>query len=126
MSRIPLNPGDFKPIAIDLQKLDPNFKFFASEFFKHISKQIIEFEKGLNEEEEVGARLVSFGQTETFHIEDMSYQNPSLIMFSGTNQDGKPVKLIQNVNQISILLTVLPRIRDRVRIGFTLEKKIEK
>ncbi len=81
----------------------------ASEFYSRLVSKINEFNKSLDDQHEVGARLVSFGQSITFHIEDLGYWNPSLIMFHGHTEDGDPVELIQHVSQISILLISMKR-----------------
>ncbi|MBD3675556.1 MAG: hypothetical protein HUJ26_18750 [Planctomycetaceae bacterium] len=81
----------------------------ASAFYQRLTKWIAEFDQELDEAHEVGVRLVSFGQTVSFHLEDIGYWNPSLISFKGTSVEGEPVELIQHVNQISILLMKLPR-----------------
>ncbi|MGO9611951.1 MAG: DUF6173 family protein [Dissulfurispiraceae bacterium] len=81
----------------------------ASAFYERLAKWINNFDSSLDEEHEVGVRLVSFGQTILFHLKGMGYWNPFLISFSGTTDDGDPVELIQHVNQISILLMKLPR-----------------
>lgn len=85
---------------------DPNL---ASEFHRRLINWINDFHKSLDDEHEVGARLVNFGQTVTFHIEDISYWNPSLISFIGRNSTGEPVELVQHVSQISILLVAMKR-----------------
>lgn len=96
----------------------------ASAFYKRLSDYVINFEKELKSDEEVGLRLVSFGETVSLHVEDIGYSNPSLICFYGTNEHGKSMQLIQHVSQISFLLTVVPRINpERERIGFTLQQK---
>ena len=82
---------------------------YASEFHKRLVKWINAFDSSLNEQHEVGIRLVSFGQAVTFHLENLGYWNPSLISFSGVTDSGEPVELIQHVSQISILLMTLPR-----------------
>jgi hypothetical protein len=81
----------------------------ASKFYKRLSEWITNFDKSLDDNHEVGVRLVSFGQSMSFHLEGMGYYNPFLISFSGFTEDGQPVELIQHVNQISILLMKLPR-----------------
>jgi hypothetical protein len=81
----------------------------ASEFYKRLVEWINNFDKSLDETEEVGVRLVNFGQALTFHLQDMSYYNPSLISFQGTTDNGEPVELIQHVSQISILLQKVKR-----------------
>jgi hypothetical protein len=82
---------------------------YASEFHKRIAKLILDFDAELDQAHDVGVRLVSFGQTLVFHLEDMGYWNPSLITFAGRLEDGSPVKLVQHVTQISVLLMKLPR-----------------
>lgn len=93
----------------------------ASEFYKRIVKMINQFEEELDQEHEVGARLVSFGQTVQFHITDIGYFNPSLIRFYGETETGEKIELVQHVTQISFLLMAInkpdPEVPAR-RIGF--------
>jgi len=95
----------------------------ASAFYKRLVEWINEFEKSLDPEHEVGVRLVSFGPEVVFHLTDITYWNPSLIRFDGTLDNGSPVQLMQHVTQISVLLTSVPRTRDR--IGFRAEEETE-
>ena len=44
--------------------------------FERLATYIKQFESRLDEEHEIGARLVSFGANLTFHIEDMGYFGP--------------------------------------------------
>lgn len=82
----------------------------ASEFFRHIAQEILDFESSLDQTQEVGVRLVTFGQAVTFHVTSLSYSNPSLIKFSGTLDDGSSqVTLVQHVSQISFLLMAMKR-----------------
>ena len=82
---------------------------YASQFYEHLANLIIDFDSKLDNEHEVGVRLVNFGPTVVFSLEDIRYCDPSLITFIGHTQEGQPVELIQNVSQISILLMKLPR-----------------
>ena len=86
--------------------VNPNL---ASEFHHRLIEWINDFHKSLDEEHDVGVRLVSFGQSVTFHLEDISYWNPSLISFVGQTENGEPVELIQHVTQISVLLLKMKR-----------------
>src|SRR5262245_37357477 len=98
------------PVLFDMKPMPPSpiltslQENKASEFYKRLTKWIEEFDASLGESDEVGVRLVSFGQSVMFRIRDMGYWDPSLISFSGVMDDGKPVELIQHVSQISILL----------------------
>lgn len=100
----------------------------ASEFHKRLTRWINDFDSALDQEHEVGVRLVSFGQSVTFHLESLGYWNPSLILFRGTLEAGEPVELIQHVSQISVLLMKVKR-RDpgapKRKIGFNLESDHE-
>lgn len=111
--RNPLNDivkGVVTPAMPELSKIqtptDPNL---ASEFHKRLVEWINDFDKSLDQDHEVGVRLVNFGQAVTFHLRDVGYWNPSLISFSGYTEQGEPVELIQHVSQISILLLKVKR-----------------
>lgn len=93
----------------------------ADEFCSRLVKRIVDFETDLDETKEVGVRLVSFGQSITFHVRDLGYHNPSLIVFKGVTDDGNQVELIQHVSQISFLLMAVRRLEpdiDRGEFGF--------
>ncbi|RZU38187.1 hypothetical protein EV700_2765 [Fluviicoccus keumensis] len=95
---------------LDMHKIHvPTNPNLASEFHHRLINWINDFHKALDDEHEVGARLVNFGQSVTFHIEEISYWNPSLISFIGKNEHGDPVELVQHVSQISILLVAMKR-----------------
>ena len=102
--------AQFSQPTFEVSKLhmhtNPNL---ASEFHHRLITWINDFHKSLDEEHEVGARLVNFGLSVTFHIEDISYWNPSLISFIGKNESSEPVELLQHVSQISILLVAMKR-----------------
>lgn len=93
----------------------------ASEFHKRIAQWIQEFDANLDQEHEVGVKLISFGQTTIFHLQDMGFWNPSLILFKGFTDEDQPVQLIQHVSQISILIMKVKRIntsQPKRQIGF--------
>ena len=111
---------------IPRQPVDPNS---ASEFYNRLISWVNDFHKSLGEEFEAGVQLVSFGQSVTFHVEDIGYWNPSLISFRGHTQKGEPVELIQHVSQISILLLKLKReepLEPKRPIGFASWEEYEK
>ena len=99
--------NNYKAQTFEVPKFtNPNL---ASEFYERLIKMINDFDKSLDQNHEVGVRLVTFGQTITFSVEDIGYWNPSLIRFYGKSEDGTPVELIQHVTQISFLLMALKR-----------------
>ena len=90
-----------------------------------IVQSIVDFEAALDETQEIGARLVNFGEREPIHITDVSYKGPHLVIFHGTNLDGRPVQLLQHVTQVSVLLVALPKEHGTPRrIGYDLKQKL--
>ena len=84
------------------------------------------FEAALDDEHEIGARLVSFGATVVFHIEDIGYHGPDIITFRGIDTDGRRVQLVQHVTQLSVLLIAMEKIGPEARrIGFALSEEGE-
>jgi hypothetical protein len=105
---------------------DKNEAFYASAYYERLVNYIVEFEAELKDDEEVGARLVNFGEGITIHIDDIGYNNPSLICFYGRDSKEQEVQLIQNVGQISILLIKVKRTDlGRERVGYKLSQKVE-
>jgi hypothetical protein len=96
----------------------------AKWMYSRLVAYIKSFEEGLDKDHEVGATLVSFGQSITFHIENMGYHGPDIISFKGVDDKGQAVQLIQHTSQLSVLLiavkkqTEMPR-----RIGFILDEQ---
>lgn len=89
---------------------------------ERLGEYIYRFEERLDEDHEVGARLVSFGSEVTFHIEDMDFWGPDIITFHGVNSDGARVQLIQHVTQLSVLLVAMKKSGEKARrIGFLKE-----
>ena len=112
------------PIQVMPGMPEINHLNYAKAFYDRLILYIVDFEKGLKEDEEVGARLVSFGESMEIHIDNLGYWNPSLICFYGRDNNGREVQLVQHISQISILLMKVPRIADckPVRIGFKLQQ----
>ncbi|QRG66945.1 DUF6173 family protein [Brevibacillus choshinensis] len=81
----------------------------ASGYHKRLIEMITAFDNSLDNEHEVGMKLVTFGQAVTFHVTGIGYYNPSLIRFLGRLEDGSSVELIQHISQISFLLMAVKR-----------------
>jgi hypothetical protein len=96
---------------------------FADTMYERIATQIKDFEDDLNPDEEVGARLASFGQTVLIAIEDIRFHNPHLIIIDGVTPEGDRCTLLQHMNQVNILLVALKAKGEPRRIGFKLVKE---
>jgi hypothetical protein len=97
----------------------------ASEFARQILSDINDFDSQLDANNEVGVKLVSFGQTITFHVSDIGYYNPGLILFRGVTENGDSIRLLQHVSQISFVLIKLPKLnpeQPKTKIGFIQEE----
>ena len=124
-----LDTGNIKPFASieasaqaimrDLEKSMEIKENPAKWTFRVLTEYIKNFETTLDQEHEIGARLVSFGRDIMFHIRDISYYYPNMITFYGINENGENVQLIQNYTQLSVLLIAVKRIEEKARrIGF--------
>lgn len=96
--------------------------------FVRLSKLIEDFEKGLDKDDEVGARIVGLPGDGIMSIDDVGFWGPDFILFVGKNADGKPVRLIQHYAQINVFLDVRrkPEERPARRIGFQLSEMVRK
>jgi hypothetical protein len=106
--------------ARGMESLQSDVKRSNPAMWMHVRlmQQIAEFEASLNAEEEVGGRLVSAAGEPPFHIEEVSYWGPDMLIFKG-RRDGRPVMLVQHYTQLSVLLTAMQKQHDEPRrIGF--------
>jgi hypothetical protein len=102
----------------------PKINMPAEAMFHELAKQIADFEAQLDDSEEVGAVLVGGPNNTIFHISGLEHVGRDLIVFHGTNEHKKAVRLLQHVGQVNVLLTALPKIAERAhRIGFTMLKE---
>jgi hypothetical protein len=91
----------------------------AESTYNRLGAYIKRFESNLDPDHEIGARLVSFGNTIQFHIESVGYRGPDIISFEGVNEQGERVQLIQNISQLSVLLVAMKKAGEKARrIGF--------
>lgn len=94
---------------------------------ERVVRSINDFELALDNDQEVGGRLISFGPDFVFHIEDVGYWGPDMIIFYGRDNLGKKIQLLQHVSQLSVLLVAVDKQQPEARrIGFALLATIEK
>jgi len=115
-------------ISKDVENVEaPDDKSLAEWTYERLVGYINDFEASLDDEHEVGARLVSFGDSVTFHIEDIGFWGPDIITFVGKADDGSNIQLIQNISQLSVLLIAMKKEDDEPRrIGFDLQQTLKK
>lgn len=84
-----------------------------------LKNYIEEFESGLDQNHELGIRLVSFGQAISFHAQQIGFTKPNIITFWGITSEGEKIQLIQHVSQLSFLLKAAKKLEEKpIRIGF--------
>lgn len=99
----------------------------VSWMYERLVRSIVQFEEALDQEQEIGARLVTFGNQEIIHIEDVGFWGPDLLIFYGKSSEGKPLQLLQHQSQVNVLLMAVPKNGPKPRrIGFGLMSKLEK
>ena len=129
MSRKPSDVlGSLQPPIAESTPIIPASNLNPAEWMhERVVRSIQSFEEQLDEEHEIGARLVSFGSEMTFYIEDVGYWGPDMITFYGRDPDGSEVELLQHISQLSVLLVALKKVEQKPRrIGFGLVESVEK
>jgi len=108
----------------DLRKADAERKAFDNGFARiihdRLMTQIVNFQKKIKKNEEVAACLASFGTSVIIRIVGVEYHDPYTLIFHGENDDGSPMRLVQHVSQLNVLLTAakVPEDREPRRLGF--------
>lgn len=94
---------------------------YANIFYEQLVDEIKNFDNSLDDEYEVGVKLITYGNTYQFYLTDIGYHNPYLIYFYGELSDGSPIQLIQHVSQINFVLIKLKKQdpeKPKRKIGF--------
>lgn len=100
----------------------------ATWMHQRLVHQILEFEKNLGPDHEVGGRFVEGPNAEVLHINNVASWGPDMIVFMGQYSDGRKFELLQHYSQVSVLLVAMlkPRDKDKPRrIGFELLKNVK-
>ena len=93
----------------------------AAWMHERLVRQIVEFEKALDPEHEVGCRFVEGPNNEALHIENVASWGPDMVIFFGQYSDGRKFELMQHYSQVSMLLTSVRKLTEEPRrIGFEL------
>lgn len=96
--------------------------------FVRLSRLIQDFESKLDEDHEVGARIVNGPGDGAFHMRDVGFWGPDFILFMGVNEAGRPIRLIQHYTQLNVLLSAMAKPSPQEparRIGFQLQERVE-
>lgn len=119
------NPFDFNPgISQNVQKeLNKNIKDkqmlvnaamiqsnSTAEIVAHaLLQEIINFQQSLPDNSDVAMALTNFNQSTLILVDSIGYIGYNLVTFQGKDSSGKPMTLIQHVQQLNFLLCVVPK-----------------
>ena len=98
----------------------------AAWMHQRLVHQVMEFEKNLGPDHEVGGRFVEGPGSEPLHLANIASWGPDMILFMGEFSDGRKWELVQHYSQVSMLLVAVRKINDEPRrIGFELLKNVK-
>ena len=100
----------------------------AAWMHQRLVHQVMEFEKNLGPEHEVGGRFVEGPGSEPLHLSNVASWGPDMILFMGEFPDGRKWELVQHYSQVSMLLVAVRKINageEPRRIGFELLKNVK-
>lgn len=92
---------------------------------KNLFEQIIDYQSKLSDEDDVAISIVQFNQSTTILVDSIGYSGYNLVYFEGKDGCGKPVKLIQHIQQLNFLLMVVPKpepSEPKRKIGFAVSE----
>ncbi len=109
------------PATTEQKPYDP-----AAWMHQRLVHQIMEFEKNLGPEHEVGGRFVEGPSGEPLHLSNVASWGPDMILFIGEFPDGRKWELMQHYSQVSMLLVAVQKMqKEPRRIGFELMKTVK-
>lgn len=92
--------------------------------YEQLEKLIKEFESGLDDDHEVGLKIVSLGDVGVYYVQELDYRPPHILIFRCQSPEGTKATLIQHHSQLSFLLISLPKLepqRTARRVGFAVQ-----
>ena len=117
--------SSFKPVLpdttdhfadINRRLMPPNMAEYA---VKAIYEEIADFEAFLDADHEVGMPIVGGPAGLCVHVREVYRFGTDKLVFVGIDSDQRPVRLIQHLSQLNLLMLAAPKIGPlAVRIGF--------
>ena len=95
--------------------------------YQRVIMYLKNFEEQLDAEHEVAMGFTG-GDMGVLRIQGVGFYAPDIITFYGIDQAGAKTQLIQHVNQLNVMLRILPKPKEQpepMRIGFQLAAALE-
>lgn len=81
----------------------------AEQVARNLYNEIQRYQASISDTEDVAMQLVQFNQSVTILVRKIGYSGYNLVCFHGEDTGGKPLELIQHVQQLNFLLMVVPK-----------------
>lgn len=81
----------------------------AQQVAYYLYEEIKAYQNKLPDIEDVAMSVVQFNQSITILVREIGYIGYNLVCFHGEDTSGKPLELIQHVQQLNFLLMVVPK-----------------
>lgn len=108
-----------RQIEINASKMQ--FDSRAEQVAYYLYEEIREYQNKLPDTEDVAMSIVQFNQSIIILVKEIGYIGYNLVCFHGEDTSGKPLELIQHVQQLNFLLMVVPKPEIEIpkrKIGF--------
>ena len=96
-----------RQIEINASKMQ--FDSRAEQVAYYLYEEIREYQNKLPDTEDVAMSIVQFNQSIIILVKEIGYIGYNLVCFHGEDTSGKPLELIQHVQQLNFLLMVVPK-----------------
>lgn len=110
---------DNRQIEINSAKIQVGSR--AEQVAYYLYDAIRDYQSKLSDTEDVAISVVQFNQSTTILVNNIGYIGYNLVCFHGEDTSGKPLELIQHVQQLNFLLMVVPKPEQKTpkrKIGF--------
>ena len=77
----------------------PMNHMWADEQFEILKRYILEFERSLDAEHEVGIMMTNFGQSVLMYVQQVTYEDPVLMIFKGY-VNGREATLYKEIDSL--------------------------
>lgn len=96
-----------RQIEIDASKIQLGST--AEQVAINLYNEIQRYQANLPDTEDVAMMLTQFNDSIQILVKGIGYSGYNLVCFHGEDKDGKPLELIQHVQQLNFLLMVVPK-----------------
>ena len=122
MSNVPFDPSRMTShldnLMGDIATTNQRKNNPAGYMHERIMQKPQRFQQTLGPDEELGIHVVG-GMPEAFHLRQLSFSDPDILVFTGLDARGNNVQLLQHHSQMGIMLVVVTKIEEKpYRMGF--------